>query len=113
MLLEGLLHNYVIVEFCSQYTPVFLQHFLDQDDVASLGMDTADLPSSKKGSKNSATVYPAPTIQHTANKVKVSSNCYADSIFIKVENLSASWSHNPTKLVLQNIHFELNEVSTW
>ena len=32
------------------------------------------------------------------------------SCFVKVQRLSASWSYEPDKLVLQNISFDVNEV---
>lgn len=87
-----------------------LQQFLDREDIRSSGSDYTDF-SSRSISKrlNGTTIYPAP---NTAPKVRLSSNYYTDSTFIKVESLSASWNYNSAKPVLQEINFEVNEVSS-
>lgn len=81
------------------------QEFLQHDDIT--------LEPSSSTQMNGTTIYHNPMysdIQHTAEKVKVSSTHYTESAYIKVSNLSASWSFNPEKLVLEDIHFEVNEV---
>lgn len=101
--------EFALYELLLNFSVIHLQQFLDSDEVASSGLDYTDLNASR-GHKSTA-IYPTPSIQHTSQKIKLSSNCYTDSIIIKVDNVSASWSDNPAKLVLQDIHFEVNEVS--
>lgn len=84
---------------------------MEHDDLALAALEYADISfSNGLGGKRSAAVYPVITIHHPAKKVQLSSTCFADSVFIKVTNMSASWSYNQAKLVLDGISFEVNEV---
>lgn len=104
-------HDSVLLKVMISYFALnSLQQFLSHEDIVSSGSNFTDF-SSKSISKrlNGTTIYPAP---NTTQKIRLSSNYYTDSIFIKVENLSASWSCNSAKLVLQEMNFEVNEVRT-
>ena len=55
-------------------------------------------------------MYPVINIQRDPEKIQLSSTHYTDSLLIKVSGMSASWSYNKEKLVLDDINFEVNEV---
>ena len=91
---------------------VHFQEFLQHEDITVPSLEYTD-PSSSTQMNGNTTIYHNPMysdIQRTAEKVKVSSTHYTESAYIKVSNLYASWSFNPEKLVLEDIHFEVNEV---
>lgn len=49
-------------------------------------------------------------VQKSTEKVQLSSTHFVDSVFIKVNNMSASWIYSEAKLALEDIHFEVNQV---
>ena len=95
---------------------LYLQEFLEHEDVAltQSGLDYTDSPSVRRGSSTTKTaivaMLPLASVKQTVEKVQLSSTHFADSVFIKVSNMSASWTYSETKLVLEDIHFEVNEV---
>lgn len=93
------------------------QEFLLYEDVAQLqsGLDYTDAPSATRRRSSALIVNcdvapPLPDALESAAKVQFSSTHFADSPCIQVNNMSASWTYNEAKLVLEDIHFEVNEV---
>ena len=94
-----------------------LQEFLLHEDVvlSQSGLDYTDSPAARRNSSIQSTSALLPLSNHqprSTDKVQLSSTYFADSTFIKVGGMSASWSYNEEKLVLEDIHFEVNEVTT-